>query len=110
VAHALERVLTTLSTYTFQITDTSGFVNKDTLTEQITLYNNRQYQTGPELEFRFYPLQEAAALYLYQRDGLFRWFVTATVQSTGSATTSRPAASGAWATRSTSTAASSTTA
>jgi hypothetical protein len=68
------RVLTTLSTYTFDITDTSGFVNKDSLTEQITLYNNRQYQTGPELEFRFYPLKEAATLYLYQRDGLFRWF------------------------------------
>ena len=40
----------------------------------MTAYNNRQYQTGPEIEFRFYPLQEAAALYLYQRDGLFRWF------------------------------------
>ena len=39
----LDRVLTTLSTYTFDITDTSGFVNKDALTEQITLYNNRQY-------------------------------------------------------------------
>jgi len=68
------RILTTLSTYTFDITDTSNFLNKDPSTLRVTAYNNRQYQTGPEIEFRFYPLQEAAALYLYQRDGMFRWF------------------------------------
>jgi hypothetical protein len=67
------RVLTTLSTYTFDITDTSNFVSKDPNGLPIT-YDNRQYQTGPEIEFRFYPLQEAAALYLYERDGVFRWF------------------------------------
>ena len=68
------RVLTTLSTYTFDITDTADFLNKDPITLLVTTYDNRQYQTGPEIEFRFYPLQEAAALYLYERDGVFRWF------------------------------------
>ena len=68
------RVLTTLSTFTYAITDTSDFLNKDPVNLNTTVYNNRQYQAGPEEEFRFYPLQEAAALYLYQRDGVFRWF------------------------------------
>jgi len=68
------RVLTTLSTFTFDITDTANFANKDVQTLAVTWYNNRQYQVGPEEEFRFYPLQEAATLYLYQRDGVFRWF------------------------------------
>ncbi|HJX64882.1 MAG TPA: hypothetical protein VJ860_13135 [Polyangia bacterium] len=68
------QLLTTLSTFTFNITDTSNFLNKDPATLQVTVYSNRQYQVGPEEEFRFYPLKEAATLYLYQRDGLFRWF------------------------------------
>jgi len=68
------RLLTTLSTFTFDITDTANFLNKDPTTLQVTAYNNRQYQVGPEEEFRFYPLKEAATLYLYQRDGVFRWF------------------------------------
>jgi hypothetical protein len=68
------QLLTTLSTFTFNITDTSNFLNKDPATLQVTVYSNRQYQVGPEEEFRFYPLREAATLYLYQRDGLFRWF------------------------------------
>jgi hypothetical protein len=67
-------VLTTLSTFTFNITDTANFLNKDPATLLVTVYSNRQYQVGPEEEFRFYPLREAATLYLYQRDGLFRWF------------------------------------
>jgi hypothetical protein len=66
--------LTTLATYTFDITDTSNYANKDPKTLLVTWYSNRQYQTGPEIEFRFYPLKEAAALYLYQRDGVFGWF------------------------------------
>ena len=68
------RVLTTLSTFTFDITDTSNFANKDVQTLLVTWYSNRQYQVGPEEEFRFYPLKEAATLYLYQRDGVFSWF------------------------------------
>jgi hypothetical protein len=68
------QLLTTLSTFTFDITDTANFLNKDPATLLITAYNNRQYQIGPEEEFRFYPLKEAATLYLYQRDGVFRWF------------------------------------
>jgi hypothetical protein len=68
------QVLTTLTTFTFNVTDTSNYANKDPATLLITTYNNRQYQVGPEEEFRFYPLKEAASLYLYQRDGLFRWF------------------------------------
>ncbi|MGA7740311.1 MAG: hypothetical protein ABSF35_07770 [Polyangia bacterium] len=68
------RVLTTLSTFTLDITDTSDFVYRDPTTLLVTLYDNRQYQVGPEEEFRFYPLKEAATLYIYQRDGVFRWF------------------------------------
>jgi hypothetical protein len=68
------QLLTTLSTFTFDITDTGNFLNKDPATLLVTAYNNRQYQVGPEEEFRFYPLKEAAMLYLYQRDGVFRWF------------------------------------
>ena len=68
------QLLTTLSTFTLDITDTGNFLNKDPATLLVTAYNNRQYQVGPEEEFRFYPLKEAATLYLYQRDGVFRWF------------------------------------
>jgi hypothetical protein len=68
------QLLTTLSTFTFDITDTANFLNKDPATLLVTSYNNTQYQVGPEEEFRFYPLREAATLYLYQRDGVFRWF------------------------------------
>ena len=67
-------VLTTLATYTFDITTTSNFLNKDPKTLLVTEYNNRQYHTGPEIELRFYPLRDAATLYLYQRDGVFGLF------------------------------------
>jgi len=62
----LSQLLTTLSTFTLDITDTGNFLNKDPATLLVTAYNNRQYQVGPEEEFRFYPLKEAATLYLYQ--------------------------------------------
>jgi hypothetical protein len=68
------RVVTTRSRLTFNITDTSNMANKDPVTLATTMYGNAQYKTGPEIEWRFFPLQEASALYLYQRDGLFRWF------------------------------------
>jgi hypothetical protein len=68
------RVLTTRGRLTFDDTVTSNFANKDPTTLLVTYYNNTQYKAGPEIELRFFPLQEAAALYLYQRDGLFRMF------------------------------------
>ena len=68
------RVLTTRGRMTFSIADTSNFANKDPNTLAVTFYNNKQYKAGPELELRFFPLKEAAALYLYQRDGVFRLF------------------------------------
>ena len=70
------RVLTTRSRLNFGITETSNFANVDltTSTPTVTFFNNTQYSAGPEIELRFFPLQEAAALYLYQRDGLSRLF------------------------------------
>ncbi|HJX51407.1 MAG TPA: DUF6599 family protein, partial [Polyangia bacterium] len=68
------RVLTTRSRLNFNITDTSNFLNKDLVSLLVTQFDNIQYKAGPELELRFFPLQEAAALYLYQRDGVFRFF------------------------------------
>jgi len=109
VAHALEPVADHAVDLYFDITDTANFLNKDPATLLITAYNNRQYQIGPEEEFRFYPLKEAATLYLYQRDGVFRGSAMGMARATRLATTSPPGASGAWATRSTSTAASNMT-
>jgi len=102
--------LTTLATYTFDITDTSNYANKDPKTLLVTWYSNRQYQTGPEIEFRFYPLKEAAALYLYQRDGVFGWFGHGNGATDGVSYYVAAGASGAWATRSTSMVACNTTA
>jgi len=68
------RVLTTRSRLNFSIMDTSNFLNKDLVTLVVTQFDNTQYKVGPELELRFFPLPEAASLYLYQRDGVFRLF------------------------------------
>ena len=66
------RVLTTRGRLTFDDTGTANYANRDPTTGSVSFYNNTQYKAGPELELRFFPLQEAAALYLYQRDGVFR--------------------------------------
>ncbi|HJX54333.1 MAG TPA: hypothetical protein VJ801_16320, partial [Polyangia bacterium] len=68
------RVLTTRSRLTLNDTITSNFAVLDPNTGLPSIFNNTQYKAGPEVEFRFFPLQEAAALYLYQRDGVFRLF------------------------------------
>jgi hypothetical protein len=68
------RVITTRGRMTFDDTITSNYAFKDTSLPILSYFNNTQYKVGPELELRFFPLQEAAALYLYQRDGVFRLF------------------------------------
>jgi hypothetical protein len=67
------RVITTRGRLTLDDTITSNYANRDP-NSGLNFYNNTQYKAGPELELRFFPLQEAAALYLYQRDGVFRMF------------------------------------
>jgi len=66
--------LTTRARFTFDRTDTSNYAAIDPDTGLAITYDNTQYKAGPEIELRFFPLQEAAALYLYQRDGFFRLF------------------------------------
>jgi hypothetical protein len=67
-------MLTTRGRLTFSRTDTSNYATIDASSGLPITYDNTQYNAGPDIEFRFFPLQEAAALYLYQRDGLFRLF------------------------------------
>jgi hypothetical protein len=58
------------------VSTSSNFLNKDATTGEVSYFNNTQYQSGPEVEFRFFPLQDASTLYVFERDGLFRWFGT----------------------------------
>jgi hypothetical protein len=68
------RVLTTRSRANFVVSTSSNYWNKDPDALTGRFFNNTQYRSGPEIEFRFFPLQEASALYVFERDGLFRWF------------------------------------
>jgi hypothetical protein len=68
------RVLTTRSRANFITTVNSNVLNKNEETGVVSFFDNTQYQAGPDVEFRFFPLQEVAALYLFQRDGIFRLF------------------------------------
>jgi hypothetical protein len=68
------RVLTTRTRANFVAAVNSNVLSKDNDTGLVSYISDTQYQAGPDIEFRFFPLQEVAALYLFQRDGLFRWF------------------------------------
>lgn len=68
------RVLTTRSRANFVTTVNSNVLYKDATTGAVSFFDGTQYQAGPDIEFRFFPLQEVAALYIFQRDGLYRLF------------------------------------
>lgn len=56
------------------VTRSDGLVVRDPTTQSATVNHNTQYQVGGDLEWRFYPLKDISALYLYQRDGVWRLF------------------------------------
>jgi hypothetical protein len=53
---------------------TIDFLTKDDKTHAPKVQDFDQYRGGGELELRFFPLQDTAALYVFQRDGAFRLF------------------------------------
>jgi hypothetical protein len=53
---------------------TFDFLTKDAKTQQFIVQDFSQYRAGGELELRFFPLADTAALYVFQRDGAFRLF------------------------------------
>ena len=70
------QILTTRTRTFGQLEHTSGTYAsaKDQTGVQVLLPNNHsKYMVGGELQFRFYPLADVSALYVYQSTGFFRW-------------------------------------
>ena len=67
------QILTTRVTINGTYEHTSGTANLDSSTARYVPANHDKYSYGGELQFRFYPLADVSALYIYQSTGLLGW-------------------------------------